>query len=691
MSITAAEDILIVDNYLHVTGTQASVNNTTGALVVAGGVGMNENLNIGSDTVVDGTTNLVGTLTIGTGATNYYFPTESNGIGDQVLVYSTSGALVFTSLQDATSVNIAVPPTFGSCNLLKSQGTGKDVETTNVVVSSEDDLSGVNSIDVLSNSTFGGNLLITSTVSSTNATSGALVVAGGVGIGENLNVGGDLVVEGLTCLEGELKIGSGTTSYTFPTEAGTDNQIMVLNTSGALVMEDQVNTADNVEAPTPFGTDNRLIRTLGTDRDVESTGVTMTDNGDILGINTLNVNNSSTIGGTLYLTSTTSSTDTSTGALVVSGGVGISENLNVGGSTNLDGTVRLTSTVESNDSTSGALVVNGGVGVGGNVNVDGTLTADSFDFGDGDIVIDSTTASTSATSGALVVAGGTGISGDVNIGGDTNVGGTLTTTSLNTTNTTSSTSNTTGAVVISGGMGLGENLNMGGVLNVNNTTSSTSPDTGAFVTDGGMGVAENVNVGNEINTDGTFNVDNTANSTGTGTGALVVDGGASITKDLYLGGSLFIDQPIVNNSKFFNAYHTSTFSVASTTFVAIPWDVEIRKDTGLYTHGAGSADIDVVEAGWYKIVTEITSQIEAGDGSNRTIGSARITINGTPVGETASFMYNRTAQRGHYTTNITIIQNLAASDTINVEINRLLGTSTITTVTEANRITVSRI
>jgi hypothetical protein len=685
MSIVAAEDILIVNELLQVVGTSSSVNSTTGALVVAGGVGIGENTNIGGNAIVSGTATFQDTLTMGVGATNYTFPTE-RGSTDQVLVHSSSGGLLFTTIETGSSVGIATLP--GQYNLLKTVGTGNDVEPTSVIVSETDDLSGMNTLSTTGPATVGGVLRVESNASSTNTTTGSVIVAGGVGVGENVNAGGSMVVDGVTDLVNTLTIGTGSTSYTFPTIRGTFNQMLFMSTGGSIIMQTPSETIDDVNAPSIFGTDNRLIRTSGTDRDVESTDVILSDTGGITGINDLGVDNEATIGGTLTLTSVTSSTTDATGALVLTGGLGIAENLNVGGDTGLVGVVNVNNTTESNDTTSGALVVDGGVGVAGDVYVGGEIAAGDLDLGNTNLTMSSTTASTDSATGALVVDGGTGIGGDVNIGNDVDIDGALTPGSLTVTDATSSTSNTTGALTIAGGVGIVENLNLGGLMNVNNVTSSTTPLNGAMVVDGGVGVAENVNVGNDIGVEAQMNVNNTTNSTGTGTGALVVDGGMSITKDLYVGGAIYADEPAISNEKFFNAYHTSVVSVASTTFVEIPWDVEVRKDE-IYTHAGGAAGITVSETGWYEITAEISSQIEAGDGSSRTIGSTRITVNGTPFGETISFMYNRTAQRGHYTTNITIMQELTAGDVLRVEINRAFGTSTISTVTEANRISLA--
>ena len=690
MSITASEDILIVYDLLDIQSTIASTNNTTGAMVVSGGVGIGGDKHIGNDIVVEGNTTFEDTLTIGTGTSSYDFPTQ-DGLEGQVLVYTTSGSLIFVSPETPSSVGIQFAP--DANKLLKSFGTGKDVETSNVAVSDNDDMTGVSTISILSDSTINGSLVLTSTVSSTNTTTGSMIVGGGMGVGENINIGGDLNVSGESNLVNTLTIGTGPTSYTLPTERGVTGQLLFMSTTGGLIMETSGETIDDViAAPDPFGSDNRLVRSDGAGgREIEATDIILSDFGDLTGINDIGIDSPALIGGALSLTGVTSSTDTVTGAMIVSGGVGVAENVNVGGDTNISGVVNINNTTVSSDTTSGALIVSGGVGIDGDLNVNGTINAGDLDLGNTNITINSTTASTNATSGALVVFGGSGIQGDANIAGDINISGALNATTVIITDTTSSTTNGTGALIIAGGIGLAENLNMGGIMNVNNTTGSTAPNNGAMVVDGGLGVQENVNIGNDVAVTGAFNVDSTANSTGTGTGALVVSGGMSVTKDLYIGDSLFVNNPVVATSKFFNAYHTSVVSAASATFVAIPWDVELRKDSGQYTHGAGSADIDVVESGWYEITAEISTQIEAGDGTRNTIGSARITINGSPIGETITYAYNRTAQRGHYTTNITVIQNLNANDTINIEMNQALGTATITTVAEANRLFISRI
>ena len=71
----------------------------------------------------------------------------------------------------------------------------------------------------------------------------------------------------------------------------------------------------------------------------------------------------------LSLVDSTVSSNNTSGALVVTGGVGIGGRLNVGGSTN-----KFSASTASSNTTSGALVVTGGVGIGGSINIGLNIT-----------------------------------------------------------------------------------------------------------------------------------------------------------------------------------------------------------------------------------------------------------------------------------------------------------------------------
>lgn len=78
-----------------------------------------------------------------------------------------------------------------------------------------------------------------------------------------------------------------------------------------------------------------------------------------------------TFGGAVSITDPTQSTSTSTGALKVSGGVGIGLNLNVGGAAGIGGMLTVKDLTESIDSTTGALKIFGGAGIRKKLNVRG--------------------------------------------------------------------------------------------------------------------------------------------------------------------------------------------------------------------------------------------------------------------------------------------------------------------------------
>lgn len=260
------------------------------------------------------------------------------------------------------------------------------------------------------------------------------------------------------------------------------------------------------------------------------------DNGAVLAYNTTNNTwesvtltstfNGGTIANPLIINNSTASTTTTSGALRVTGGVGIGGALAVGTYVDLRfrGELRfsdsdntnylgfrapasvpsnLTWTLPSNDGSSGQVLTTNGAGVlswstasggggGGASNPPGGLdTAIQFNnsgsFGGSSsltfnsetstltsaaVAITAETASTTTTTGSLVTAGGVGIAGQLNVGGATN----------KFTAATASSSTTTGAMVIAGGAGIGGNVNVGGTVNIATApTSSTHAATKGYV------------------------------------------------------------------------------------------------------------------------------------------------------------------------------------------------------------------
>ena len=234
-----------------------------------------------------------------------------------------------------------------------------------------------------------------------------------------------------------------------------------------------------------------------------------------------------------------------------------------------DRVVSITNTTPSSSTGTGALKVSGGLGVGGAVyatnfigdgsgltGVPTTLQAVSEGGASTDQVlsITNTTPSSSTGTGALKVSGGLGVGGAVhatNFIGDgsgltglpltlqeVTEGGASTDQVLSITNTTPSTSTGTGAVVITGGLGvggavyatsfIGDGSGLTGVpttlqtvtsgsgnsssnkILLTNSEDATSGQTGALqVTTGGLSVAKNIHVGKDVIVSGNLVVNGT--------------------------------------------------------------------------------------------------------------------------------------------------------------------------------------
>lgn len=214
-------------------------------------------------------------------------------------------------------------------------------------------------------------------------------------------------------------------------------------------------------------------------------------NNEFVGVNNTNpscaldVNGNVKVSENLIINGTTPSSNSSTGALIINGGLTIN------------------STQDSTSTTQGgSLTLNGGISVSKSMNVGGIVkfmdTTPSTGLGissvyvKGGVYIESTVNSTSKTAGgALTIAGGASIGGDLYIGGQI----------INT----------------SVGQSTFDKLNVVG------TQPATSFSSGTILTQGGITILSSTN---------SVNLNNG--------GSLLVKGGASIGKDLHLGGDNYI-------------------------------------------------------------------------------------------------------------------------------------------------------
>jgi hypothetical protein len=254
----------------------------------------------------------------------------------------------------------------------------------------------------------------------------------------------------------------------------------------------------------------------------------------------------------------TAASSTLTGALVVTGGVGVGADLYIGNNLHITNKIVIDGDVNGGIGTNGQVLASDG---SGNVRWS-SFNSNGFTGGivTGILGTSDFTQSTNTNTGALIVRGGAGIGRNVNIGGDLSVAGNLTVTGIVsssttittssfqttqiivTTNTASSTSTTTGALVVAGGAGfakdvwIGGNLDVAGTIYMNGVGLNTiSGSTGTFdflVVEGtgtGLAVTNNVTIGGNATVGGNTRVTGITTATKVQSTLLAVSGASTLT------------------------------------------------------------------------------------------------------------------------------------------------------------------
>ena len=335
-----------------VTTTTNSTSTNSGGLVVIGGVGIGKNLWVGGNETILGdlevrggdiTTDQTTFNLLNSSATTVNFA----GSATSIIVGSSEG---YTNIKNQTTVSstaTSLGTDTGALVVLGGVGISKDVwiggnetilgnlevrggdittdqTTFNLLNSNATTVNFAGASTALTISATSGYTNIRNATTLTNATTatststGALTVRGGVGIGGALYVSTNSYINNSLILTQENIGAFGVTSIT----AGTDTAVNV--TTGAVVIW---NT---------------------------STLQTITGRGN----STTNV---------ILITNTTLTTSTNSGALIVTGGVGIGKTLVVGSTATIAGDIPSIST------TTGALQVIGGVGIGGDMYIKGII------------------------------------------------------------------------------------------------------------------------------------------------------------------------------------------------------------------------------------------------------------------------------------------------------------------------------
>jgi hypothetical protein len=472
-----------------------AIDKNSGALIIEGGVGIEKKLFVGTDLTIEGTGNFImegsssGSLTQQVPATITipYTITWPDAVGTlgEALITDASGNLSWAIAVAATPVLIESADTFTSvttqdtANILKFRTN--NIERMTIGTSGTVDFSTTSQVN------------INATTTSGNASQGALVINGGLGVAENVHIGGTLDTTGA------VNINSVTSSDAI--------------TTGALIVDGGVGIAENLNVGGKFDVNGQV------------------------NINALNT-----------------SSNTTTGALIIDGGVGIAENLNVGGNTILTGNLIVNGTTttlntseimvndpsiklangnatdlidvsiygeydtgttakysglfrDANDSGKWKLFDSLEVEPTTTVNVvgtgynEGTLVLGGMDLG-GAAYPDSTAIGAASTGDVLTL----NASGDIilqippsaapptaildTIGGDTGIN---TQSSVNV--LTFTTAGTERLAISAAGI---VDFNSTTTININNTTTSSSVTSGALIVDGGVGIASSLSLGGRI-------------------------------------------------------------------------------------------------------------------------------------------------------------------------------------------------
>jgi hypothetical protein len=576
-------------NAIRIENATQSIDTISGALTVVGGVGIQGSLHAG-DIFSNGSQVLTNASLGDYGVTSL---TPGSGIS----VNTTTGAVTIESIDtldlvagrgNSSSYAISI---FNDTEYTDT-GTGAFYVTGGVGI--EKNLV-VNELSTLFDATITNSLKSAGIVSiydeteSENTKSGALVVTGGVGIGKNLTVGGNIVSTG-TIYGSELydsenrvitsvtAIGGFGIAIRNPETTGPGAEFTIDNT-GVLALVDTpyigISSATGIVTITNLGVQTL---TAGTDTAVSrSTGTVVVWNTSTLQSVT---DRGSTTSNRLHITNTETAISKSSGALVVDGGVGIGKDLVVGGNASIYGNLTIVSTgTQVVINSTQTYIVDPVIEIGGGI--DNTLLSvnDGFDrgivFNYNPSAVPNSSLSTHAFIGLdnqskeLIFKTGayTGTTefppdfASEGAWGRARFGG------LNLVNGTSSTNTTSGDLIVEGGAGIGGNLYVGDIIYSRGLEVLTTSSLGS----GGVGVSQ-IFAGTDTAVSGNFGIvevwntstfqtvtergsitnqqitiNNSTPASSTETGALVVSGGIGVaniranvaTIDTVFGGNLF--------------------------------------------------------------------------------------------------------------------------------------------------------
>jgi hypothetical protein len=594
------------DGYVIVTTASGTLSTSTGLqftgtdsrLTVGGTIFENNNRVLTSVTPTAGTA--ISITGVSTASGNTAFTVNNTGVtsaaGTTYLgVSASTGNITFTNLgvQEltgttylgvSTSTGTIIVTNLGVQSLTAGTGTAVSASTGQITVSSIDTLQSVTDRGATTDQI----IRITNATGASTTTDGALVVTGGVGIGQNLWVAGTANIVGRTTFS-DAVVFNGTATFVLSTNTVYTDNILELHTTSS-------NTAWTFDDGKDIGLRFRYFnRTLNTGTNA---ALVLSNNAQFLEWYSAGAEGDNVFTGTQYgifrtggirLTSTDANIGTTaSGALQVQGGVGIvgTEYLAGVGGVGSSNTVSQQSLLigQGGIGVYGASHFANAVGIGGDLTVTGTSVLSGQVSAVSLSVTNNFTATGASTlNGAVTANSSLGVQGNFNVTGtsvltgnvtatnDLRVGGNFTVTGTSVlsgittiANGTNSADTGSGALVVAGGAGFGGNVNVGGnifVQGVINATVVGSIDTATNVTGGSAGailvqtdfgrtsfinpgaagtILTSNGTGNQPAYQNTLTLAGSTNSTSTNSGALQVVGGIGIGRDAWIGGDLYV-------------------------------------------------------------------------------------------------------------------------------------------------------
>ena len=511
---------------LRISTTTVATSTITGALQVAGGVGVGGSAYFGNDLYLTKPTNnyvyLINSNTVGNYNNEIYFKTTNaySNIGNQ------SGVGTIAVLDNSDSSK-------GSIRFFKN-GSFTDL---GIFASGFGSTSTANLLVRLDQSQFTTDLIVKSSTNAVSTTTGAFQVTGGVGVGGNIVIGGNSTVTNNEVILGTTAVSS-TITGALQVRGG-------VGVGGSMFVGGVVTATNFFSGPwavstgtslavqwvgSALGTVDTLNFATGTTATVVGRTVTIQSVGQVTTVAQpvaanyfpvfVDSNNATTTGETLFTTSSFS-VNPGTGSVTITGTAAAGSNA---------GALQVTGGIYSGDSlysvngikagstgnllTQHRLLIAGAGGSGWNLTSVGR-GIDSESFASLNNILDTgtvtngmmnrfrqstinasaapvtyTNLSTIFIDGAPVV-GSPGTNITVRNAWGIYSGG-----AVGIFNTASSTSTTTGALVVAGGVGIGGNFYTAGVQRITNNTAATSTQTGALVVEGGVGIGGALYAGN---------------------------------------------------------------------------------------------------------------------------------------------------------------------------------------------------